>query len=151
MTPTRTRALDAAIDLLATEGLRALTHARVDERAGIPRGSASNYFRTRVALRTGVAQRILERELTPVGAALAPASAPELVDALAGLIEIITGPGRDVTTARLILSMEASHDAALRAEPSRGRRRSPPGRKGSSCTASRATTTATRARCSSSW
>jgi hypothetical protein len=70
---------------------------------------------------TGVAQRILERELAPVGAAFAPASAPELVDALVGMIEIITGPGRDVTTARLILFMEASHDAALRAELSRGR------------------------------
>jgi DNA-binding transcriptional regulator YbjK len=37
------------LKLLGTEGLRALTHARVDECAGIPKGSTSNYFRTRAA------------------------------------------------------------------------------------------------------
>lgn len=70
VTSTRTRALDAAIDLLGTEGLRALTHGRVDERAGIPKGSTSNYFRTRAALLSGVVARIVERELPPVDAAL---------------------------------------------------------------------------------
>jgi DNA-binding transcriptional regulator YbjK len=38
MTATKVRVLDAAIDLVGTEGLRALTHARVDERAGVPNG-----------------------------------------------------------------------------------------------------------------
>jgi hypothetical protein len=47
---TKVRALDAAIELLGTEGLRALTHVRVDLRAGLPKGSTSNYFRTRAAL-----------------------------------------------------------------------------------------------------
>ena len=46
----KTRALDAAIDLLGTQGLRALAHTRVDERASLPKGSTSNYFRTRQAL-----------------------------------------------------------------------------------------------------
>jgi AcrR family transcriptional regulator len=118
---TRTRALDAAIDLLAAGGLRALTHARVDERAGIPRGSTSNYFRTRAALLDGVAGQILERELSRVDVAFAPASAAELLDALVGLIEYLTTANRVLTTARLILFMEASHDGALREELSRGR------------------------------
>ena len=34
MTPTKLRVLEAAVELLGTEGLRALTHARVDEQAG---------------------------------------------------------------------------------------------------------------------
>lgn len=38
------------IELLGTQGLRALTHGRVDARAGLPRGSTSNHFRTRQAL-----------------------------------------------------------------------------------------------------
>ena len=65
MTSTRTRALDAAIELLGTKGLRALTHARIDERAGIPRGSTSNYFRTRAQLVTGVSDWIGERRPRP--------------------------------------------------------------------------------------
>jgi DNA-binding transcriptional regulator YbjK len=110
----RTRALDAAIDLLATEGLRALTHARVDERAGIPRGSTSNYFRTRAALLDGVAVALGEHDRSRVGVVFAPTSAAELVDGLLGLFEYLTVVARARTTARLVLFMEASHDAALR-------------------------------------
>jgi DNA-binding transcriptional regulator YbjK len=121
VTPTRTRALDAAIDLLATEGLRALTHGRVDERAGIPRGSTSNYFRTRAALLGGVVRTIVERELPQIGVAFAPASASELVDAMCDLFEYTTGANRVLTTARLVLFVEASHDATLREELTRGR------------------------------
>jgi DNA-binding transcriptional regulator YbjK len=45
VTPTKLRVLEAAVVLLGTEGLRALAHARVDEQAGLPKGSTSNYFR----------------------------------------------------------------------------------------------------------
>ncbi|MDQ0373785.1 TetR/AcrR family transcriptional regulator [Cellulomonas humilata] len=121
MTTLRDRALDSAIDLLGTEGLRSLTHARVDDRAGIARGSTSNYFRTRDALLAGVAQRILEREMPDVGTAFAPVSADELVDAVAALVRHTTTVQRTLTTARLVLFMEASHDPALRATLSSGR------------------------------
>ena len=121
VTSAKVRALDAAIELLGTEGLRALTHVRVDERAGIPKGSTSNYFRTRTALLTGVAERILERELPGVGAAFSPASVEDFVDALCGLFAYLTGPNRVLTTARLVLFMEGSHDAGLRAALTRGR------------------------------
>lgn len=121
MTTLRDRALDSAIDLLGTEGLRSLTHGRVDDRAGIARGSTSNYFRTRDALLAGVAQRILEREMPQVGTAFAPASADELVDAVAALVHHTTTVQRTLTTARLVLFMEASHDPALRETLSSGR------------------------------
>ncbi|MFI0930300.1 TetR/AcrR family transcriptional regulator [Streptomyces sp. NPDC021019] len=40
---------DAAIDLLAHEGARGLTFRAVDARAGVPVGTASNYFSGRDA------------------------------------------------------------------------------------------------------
>lgn len=121
MTPIRVRVLQAAIDLLATGGLRALTHARIDERAELPKGSTSNYFRTRNALLIGVADWILAQELTPVRAAFTPRSPAELIDAMCGLLEVTTQQNRDLTAARLVLFLEASHNAELREVLSRGR------------------------------
>jgi AcrR family transcriptional regulator len=121
VTSTRTRALDAAIDLVGTEGLRALTHARVDERAGLPKGSTSNHFRTRSALLSGVVEWMAEREISELSPPSYPESAPDLVDMLCGFIEYTTGPNRILTTARLVLFLEASHDSALREAVSRGR------------------------------
>jgi DNA-binding transcriptional regulator YbjK len=118
---TRDRALDAAIDLLATGGLRALTHGRVDDRAELPRGSTSNYFRTRDALWVGVANRILERELAMVDATVVPTTTEELVDALCALYAVATGPMRAVTTARMVLFVEGSHHTGLREALSHGR------------------------------
>jgi AcrR family transcriptional regulator len=121
VTPTKARSLDAAIDLLGTQGLRALTHGRVDERAGLPKGSTSNYFRTRAALLSGVLDRILEREMSEFGTSFAPATSEELVDALCGLFEHVTVRNRVRTAARLVLFMEASHDTDLRAAVNQGR------------------------------
>ncbi|MFB7249694.1 TetR/AcrR family transcriptional regulator [Microbacterium sp. NPDC056234] len=62
---TRRNALaDAGIAVLASEGSRGLTHRAIDERAGVPIGTASNYFRSREALIAGLFERI--------GARLAP-------------------------------------------------------------------------------
>jgi AcrR family transcriptional regulator len=122
MTPTKARALDAAIELLGKEGLRALTHARVDERAGLPKGSTSNYFRTRRALVAGVVDRIVELEEAEIGATFVPpASAADFVDGLSDLFDFLTRTRRAQTTARLVLFMEASHDADLRDVLSRAR------------------------------
>lgn len=114
MTPTKVRAVDAAVELLGTEGLRALTHTRVDARAGLPRGSTSNYFRTRKALLAGVVDRLAELDIQVGEAVLPPSSAGELVDGLVGMLEEITGRRRVQTTARLVLFLEASHDPDLR-------------------------------------
>lgn len=121
MSPLRDRALDAAIELLGTEGLRALTHRRIDRKADLPPGSTSNYFRTRGALLTGVADAIVEREMAGARAVFAPRSVDEFLDALVALFDHITSGQRTVTTARLILFMEASHDPALREALWRGR------------------------------
>jgi DNA-binding transcriptional regulator YbjK len=121
MTPTRERVLNAAISLLATGGLRALTHGRIDERADVPKGSTSNYFRTRAALLVGVSEWIVGRELPTVAMAFSPRSPAELVDAMCAALEVTTGANREMTTARLVLFMEASHNAELRVELSRAR------------------------------
>lgn len=113
MSSLRDRTLDAAIELLGTQGLRALTHRRIDQRAQLPPGSTSNYFRTRDALLTGVADAILERELAGAGPAFAPRTAEEFLDALVALIDRTTRDQRTLTTARLVLFMEASHNPAL--------------------------------------
>lgn len=121
MTSSRERALSAAIELVGTQGLKALTHRRIDERAQLPPGSTSNYFRTRGALFGAVADAILERELAGMGATFAPRSAEDLVDALVALLDRTTEDQRVQTTARLVLFMEASHDPALRDTLGKGR------------------------------
>lgn len=61
----RRRALaDAGIRVLAEHGARGLTHRAVDDAAGTPRGTASNYFSTRDDLVSALVERIGER-LTP--------------------------------------------------------------------------------------
>lgn len=115
------RALNAAVELLGTEGLRALTHARVDQRSGLPKGSTSNYFRTRDALLAAVVDWIVEREQTAYTGDFSPSSAVELVDVLCAWFDTTTGVNRTLTTARLVLFMEASHNATLRQAIDRGR------------------------------
>ncbi|GAT72828.1 TetR family transcriptional regulator [Microbacterium sp. HM58-2] len=59
---TRRRAIaDAGLAVLAREGSRGLTHRAVDEAAGVPTGTTSNYFRSRDALVAGLVDRIGER------------------------------------------------------------------------------------------
>lgn len=118
---TRARALDAAIALLADEGVRALTHRRVDDRAGLPRGSTSNSFRTRAALLVGVARHMTDRESPAVAAGFAAGTVDELVDALVEIYRFLTGPNRSMTAARLALFVEAGHDDDVRRALSDGR------------------------------
>jgi DNA-binding transcriptional regulator YbjK len=56
--------LDAAIDVLAEEGARGLTYRAIDAKAGVPAGTASNYFANRDDLMAEVATRVTQR-LTP--------------------------------------------------------------------------------------
>src|SRR5262249_18271023 len=51
---------DAAIDLLAASGVHGLTHRAVEKAAGLPVGTAANYFRSREALLVATAERIVE-------------------------------------------------------------------------------------------
>jgi DNA-binding transcriptional regulator YbjK len=59
----KTRLADAAIDVLGTGGVRALTHRAVDTRAGLPQGTCSYHFPSRTALLTAALSRIAALDL----------------------------------------------------------------------------------------
>jgi Tetracyclin repressor-like, C-terminal domain len=61
---------DAAIAVLADHGGRGLTHRAVDQAAGLPPGTTSNYARTREALLTLALTRIAELDATEGAAGL---------------------------------------------------------------------------------
>ncbi len=115
MAPTRTRALDAALALVGEEGIRALTHARVDERAGLPKGSTSNWFRTRDALLAGVVTHLAESERADLENAPHHAieTAEDLIDALSATVAIQSGPLASRTRARYALFLEGARDPDL--------------------------------------
>lgn len=62
--------------MLAAEGARGLTHRAIDRCAGVPLGTASNYFRSRGVLIAGLVERIAER-LTPSAEFLAERAGAE--------------------------------------------------------------------------
>lgn len=115
MARTRTRALEAALELVGEGGIRFLTHARVDERAGLPKGSTSNWFRTRDALVAGVVFWLAENERADFAAQPMPSvDTPEqLIDALTGTITVQTGPLIGRTRARYALFLEGAGDPDL--------------------------------------
>lgn len=121
---TRERALDAAVEVLGADGVRALSHTRVDRRAGLPPGSTSNWFRTRRALLAGVVDRIAEQERADFDVTAMPAitSVDALVDGLCAMTETQSGPFAARTRARYALFLELSDDPEL-GEPLRRQRR----------------------------
>ncbi|MFG3257698.1 TetR/AcrR family transcriptional regulator [Streptomyces sp. NPDC048172] len=110
------RVADAAIDLLAERGLRGLTHRAVDEAAGLPQGSTSNYARTRAALLEAAIRRLAVRE----GQVLAPAEMPDggepggLAEAVARAMHRHLTDHRPLLVARYELALEATRRPELR-------------------------------------
>ena len=121
---TRERALEAAVELLGAQGVRALTHARVDERAGLPPGSTSNWFRTRRALIAGVVDWMAERERADFDPAAIPpiTGVDDFIQGLCAMTELQTKPFAARTRARYALFLELASDPEL-GEPMRAQRR----------------------------
>jgi AcrR family transcriptional regulator len=67
---------DAAIAIVAREGLRALTHRAIDRELGLPAGSTSYYARTRRQLIEAIVHRLAARTLADLGRGEAPGSEP---------------------------------------------------------------------------
>ncbi len=100
---------DAAISVIAAEGMRGLTHRAVDREAGLPVGSTSYYARTRAALLELTIARIvvLDQAL--------PRSSGSLAEFIAGYaFEAITS-GRTRMLARYEFALEATRRPELRA------------------------------------
>ena len=112
---------DAAIHLVATRGLRGLTHRAVDAEAGLPPGSTSYYLRTSAALLTACVNRMLERDLTR-GSAELPADL-DLEELLVGMVLNLVRDRPDDLIARYELSLEASRQPELRDAIVQGGRR----------------------------
>ncbi|WP_127548796.1 TetR/AcrR family transcriptional regulator [Actinoplanes sp. OR16] len=117
--PERRQALaDAGLRVLAAAGARGLTHRAVDTEAGVPVGTASNYFRSRDALLGALGERIMER-FAPDPAVVAALSArepsPELfVDYLRYIVERTTREP-ELTRALIELRLEAARRPGLAA------------------------------------
>src|SRR5213596_2632337 len=56
----RTELADAAIEVVVRDGLHGLSHRAVDEEAKEPRGTTSNYYRSRDALLEATQRRLME-------------------------------------------------------------------------------------------
>ena len=79
---------DAAIEILGTAGSHKLSHRAVDERAGLPSGTAANYFPTRDDLLAAAADRIAGLQFAEMASANDAAAGTALIgeDQLAGLL-----------------------------------------------------------------
>ncbi|MER7991103.1 TetR/AcrR family transcriptional regulator [Streptomyces noursei] len=113
----REQVLDAAVEVLGTEGARRLTHTAVDRAARVPVGTTSNYFRTRTALVEGIAEHLLTLERQHWATLLgepAPTGPGEVAAAMAAFARHAAGPGRSRTAARLALALESTARPELR-------------------------------------
>jgi DNA-binding transcriptional regulator YbjK len=110
---------DAAIELLAAEGARGLTHLRVDRHSGFPDGTTSFYYQTRAALMRGALDRVIELDVADFTEALNATGEGEVDSLLSRLAEqamrTAVEPERSRARARFELMMIASRDAELSA------------------------------------
>lgn len=114
LSPRMRQILDAAMHVVAEQGMRGLTHRAVDREAGLPEGSCSAYLRTRKALVLALTQYVADSSTADVerlagqleGCDPADERAVELVTTfLMGWID-----QRERLVARMELTLEASRD-----------------------------------------
>ena len=104
---------DAAIELLAQDGARGLTHLRVDRRAGVADGTTSFYFQTRSALLRGATDRVVQLDVADFTGAM---NAESLLSQLADhAMRTAVEPERSRARARFELLMVAARDPELSA------------------------------------
>ncbi|MGK5533926.1 TetR/AcrR family transcriptional regulator [Streptomyces sp. URMC 129] len=121
--------LDAAITLIAREGLQHLTHRRVEAEAGLTHGSTTYYFRNRETLIRHVITHLAERDQRVVSAALDPTGRPPAAGDpvaraaadLTRIVEAFLTTARDQTVARFELFLHAAREPSLQEELTRWR------------------------------
>jgi len=114
----RAQVLRAAVTVLAEGGARGLTHRAVDSAGGLPAGTTSNHFRSRLALVDGVLEQVTAQEravtadllLVPTEAV----TADGLVELCAAVVHRMVGPLRQESLARYAIVMEAARHDELR-------------------------------------
>jgi DNA-binding transcriptional regulator YbjK len=110
---------DAAIQLLADDGAKGLSHLKVDRRAEVPDGTTSFYFRTRSALLRAVAERLAELDLASLRSVVDSADGRVDNPSPSRLSQVVIQAGSEPqlsrTKARYELTMQATRDPALAA------------------------------------
>jgi DNA-binding transcriptional regulator YbjK len=110
---------DAAIQVLADEGAKGLSHIKVDRHAQMPDGTTSVHFRTRKALIYAVAARIAELDMQEFVSAMGATSdgvgsSDLMLSLLADLaMKSAQEPALSRTKARFELLMQAPRDPDL--------------------------------------
>ncbi len=111
---------DAAIQLLADEGAKGLTHRKVERQAGLPDGTTSSYFPTRSALLRATAERVAELDAADFETVMQQHDSSETtttVTSLSVLAEMAfrsaTGSGLERSRARYELAFHAHRDEVL--------------------------------------
>ena len=109
---------DAALEVLAEQGARGLTHRAVDEAAGLPQGSTSNVFRSRKALLQGALERHSRSDLAVADTTggsdpqLPPMSREQAADVIAAGVQGVLGQ-LPHSVARFELLLESCRDEEL--------------------------------------
>ena len=107
---------DAAIQLLADDGAKGLSHLKVDGRAGVPDGTTSFYFRTRSALLHAVAERMVELDLATLQT-VADSVAIDDGSSASALAKVVLQSGEEPqlsrTRARYEMTIQATRDPAI--------------------------------------
>ncbi|MFC4603724.1 TetR/AcrR family transcriptional regulator [Rhodococcus kronopolitis] len=113
------RIADAVLDIVAAEGIRALTHRAVDRHLGLPNGSTSYYFRTKRELLVAAVEQLnatsrrdFERSRLTRPPAELPALAELARDIGAALDAMLVGRVRDIR-ARYALTLEMVNDKEI--------------------------------------
>ncbi len=110
---------DAAIQLLADDGAKGLSHLKVDRRAGVPDGTTSFYFRTRSALLRAAAERLAELDLASLQSVADSSGGRGSRPTPSRLSQVVLQAGSEPelsrTKARYELTMQATRDPALAA------------------------------------
>ncbi|MEC3913707.1 TetR/AcrR family transcriptional regulator [Nocardia sp. CDC160] len=111
--------VDSAIDLIAAQGLRSLTHRALDTALELPAGSTSYYFRTRRALIEGMVDRIATRSRTDFEARppeMNERDPDRLARGIAGWLDRLLAHRRNDLIARHALIIELLGDTELHAK-----------------------------------
>jgi DNA-binding transcriptional regulator YbjK len=110
---------DTAIQLLADDGAKGLSHLKVDRKADVPDGTSSFYFRTRSALLRAVAERLVELDLADLQSVADSTDSRGNNPSPSRLSQVIIRSGSEPqfsrTKARYELTMQAGRDPALAA------------------------------------
>ncbi|WP_076245006.1 TetR/AcrR family transcriptional regulator [Mycobacterium sp. SP-6446] len=110
---------DVAIQLLADDGAKGLSHLKVDRKARVPDGTTSFYFRTRSALLRAVAERLAELDLASLQSVADTADGRGDNPSPSRLSQVVIQAGAEPqlsrTKARYELTLQAVRDPAMAA------------------------------------